>query len=130
RGGGVPVWGIAAGLSARGPPGAARRVARAGRHHRTGGDGAATPLSLGGGTERVQRRLPAPPDARLAVRAGGPCRLPGAGLKSRAILPGTLSAEMLSPQEVDYVLRRAAEIDNGSTETRPDHDGANDAALT
>jgi hypothetical protein len=36
---------------------------------------------------------------------------------------------MLSPQEVDYVLRRAAEIDNGSTETRRDPDGSDEGAL-
>jgi hypothetical protein len=40
------------------------------------------------------------------------------------ILPGTLSAELLSPQEVDYVLRRAAEIENGSIESgRDDGEG-------
>src|SRR6185503_2871208 len=49
------------------------------------------------------------------------------------ILRSTLSAELLSPQEVDHVLRRAAEIENGSTDsTREDgeRNGTGEGALS
>ena len=45
------------------------------------------------------------------------------------ILLGTVSADMLSPQEVDYVLRRAAEIDNAPAEKGRDGSGRDDDAL-